>query len=162
MPLSVGGQPVVTVQQPAWRSVINGLITLAFVGLFGFGLSTFYDWTYVVVLILVVALPIALGLLFRPKFEFFDTYFQRITRRNSQQIEYSELETVEKYGNNVRITLKSRDQVRFGPRGLLIPGDPKIADGTLLSDWLRAKVPKVSSASPQDDSTVDASGVRPF
>jgi hypothetical protein len=153
----------VTVQQPAWRSIINGLVTLAFVGLFGFGLSTIYNWTYVTVLALVVAVPIALGLLFRPKFEFFDTYFQRITRRNSQQIEYSELESVEKYGKTVRITLKSRDQVRFGPRGLLVPGDPKIADGVLLSDWLRAKVPKVSSASPQqDDSTADASGGRPF
>jgi hypothetical protein len=152
VPLAVGGQPVAVVEQSPWRSIINALVYVAFIALFGigFGIQT-YDLLYVAVIAAVIAVPMIFGILFRPKFEFYESYFQRVTRRNTQQINYSDITDAEKFRNSIRISLKGQEGMRFGPRGMVIPGDPKLADGTYLSAWLKAKVPKVKPDNPETE-----------
>jgi hypothetical protein len=154
--LSVGGQPVATVQQSPIRSIVNALITVIFVVIFGFGigLASYGALIAVAILAAIIAIPVVLGFLFRPKFEFYDSYFSRVSRRNSQQIDYSEIKSVEKYRSSLRIVLKTQEGERFGPRAILVPGDPKLSDGTDLSAWLKSKVPASPQAPeiPQNDS----------
>lgn len=159
IPLSMGGQPVAVVQQSPWRSVINALVYVVFIAFFAlaFGLGA-YGLVYIAIIAVIIAVPMILGLLFRPKFEFYDSYFLRVTRRNSQQINYSDLASAEKYRNSFRVDLKSQEGVRFGPRGIVIPGDPKLADGTYLSAWLKTKIPSVKPENAGADATSPTSG----
>jgi uncharacterized membrane protein YhiD involved in acid resistance len=125
---------------------------MAFVIFFGigFGITQLGALIAVVILAAIIAIPVILGFLMRSRFEFYDSYLQRSSRTNNQQIEYSEMKSVEKFRSTIRIELKSQTDDRFRQRGILIPGDPKLSDGTDLSTWLKKKVP---SAEPQKDSS---------
>jgi hypothetical protein len=161
VPTAVGGQPVVVVEQSPWRGVINALIWVVLIAFFGIGFGfTSFDLVYVAILAAIIAVPLILSLLFRPKYEFYDSYLLRVSRRGSQQIDYSEIESAEKFRNNVRIELKNQQGVRFGPRGIVIPGDPKLSDGTDLSSWLKAKIPHKATTEtpPESNESPDLTG----
>jgi hypothetical protein len=106
----------------------------------GVGFTSYGTLIPIVVLAAVIAIPVVIGFLFRPKFEFYDSYFERTNRRGSQQINYSEIRSVDKYRSSIRILLKGQESERFGPRAVLIPGDPKLSNGTDLSAWLKSKI----------------------
>jgi hypothetical protein len=152
-PVTGGGQPVAVVRQSPLRSIINALVTVIFVVVFGIGigLASYGALISVAILAAIIGIPVVLGFLFRPKFEFYDSYFLRASRRNSQQIDYSEIKSVEKYRSSIRIELKTQEGDRFGPRGILIPADPKLSDGTDLSAWLKSKIPAPPPASSGSD-----------
>jgi hypothetical protein len=153
-PLSVGGQPLAVVQQSPLRSIINALITVAFVVFFGIGLglTSYGALVSIAVLAAIISIPVILGFLFRPRFEFYDSYFLRATRRNRQQIDYSEIKSAEKYRSSIRIELKAQEGAGFGPRGVLIPGDPKLSDGTDLSAWLKSRITPTQPAKSENES----------
>ncbi len=153
----MGGQPVAVIQQSPLRSIINALITVAFVVFFGIGigLASYGALITIAILAAIIAIPIILGFLFRPKYEFYDSYFVRASRRNSQQIDYSEIKSVDKYRSTVRILLKSQQGVRFGSQGVLIPSDPKLSNGTQLSDWLKSKIPAAQPAKADNESATE-------
>ena len=152
-PVTVGGQPVAVVKQSPLRSIINALVTVIFVVVFGIGigLASYGALISVAILAAIIGIPVILGFLFRPKFEFYDSYFLRASRRNSQQIDYSEMKSAEKYRSSIRIELKTQEGDRFGPRGILVPADPKLSDGTDLSTWLKSKIPSPPPASSGSD-----------
>ena len=133
-------QPIVTVKQSVLSGVVNALVTSLFFLFFGFsfGLGSFlYQLIYAVA---VIAIPFGLWYFFRPNFEFFDTYFKRVSRTGSQSWEYSNMESVSERRSRIMIFLKSVQGEIFGHRPITIPGNVKFA-GTDLASWLKSKIP---------------------
>jgi hypothetical protein len=135
---------------------MNALITVVFVVIVGFGVgfSSFGALISIAILAAIIAVPVILGFLYRPTFEFYDSFLQRTSRRGSQSIDYSEMRSVDKYRSSIRILLKGRESERFGPRALLIPADPKLSDGTELSAWLKSKISMSNGSQTKDDNEV--------
>lgn len=137
------GEPIAVVRQSPWSSVLNALYASFFFLIFGFGAgvgSLNILWT-ILYFAAVVGIPIILGYFLRPKYYFYESYLLKESRGSSQQIDYSEIESVSQRRSRISLLLKGSQGQRFRNRGIAIPGDPKLPDGSDLASYLRAKIP---------------------
>lgn len=140
------GSPVAVVEQSQLGSVMNALGNVIYLLIFGLGAGIAFGSEIVSILIIVVivVVPIMLGYLFRPKYEFYDSGLVRISRSGQKQIEYSQFSSVTKSRSHIIITLQG-GEANFRRGRIVIPGDPKLPDGTDLSTWLKSKIPQVQA-----------------
>jgi hypothetical protein len=155
--IQTDGQPVAVVRQSAMRNMLNALTTLVFLLLFGIGagFATGSELLSILIIAAVVGVPFAFGYIFRPSYEFYDTHFTKVSRSSRQETSYSDIQSVDPSRSGIRIVLKnkSNEVSPFRQRGVIVPGNPKLPDGSDLAAWLKGKVSpqkETDSSEPQN------------
>jgi hypothetical protein len=126
-------------------SVANSFVSTLFLLIFGFGagVGSFGLLVEIAYVVGVIAVPSVIGYLLRPKYEFYETHLIRQARGGRQQIQYSEIQTVDQRRGQILLFLKQATDMpvrMFRNSRVAIPGNPKLSMGTDLASWLRTKI----------------------
>lgn len=153
---AIGNTPVAVVQESPLGAILNVLGQTIYLLIFGLGAGIALGDEIISTSIIVafVIIPVLLGYLFRPKYEFYDSEMLRVSRSGKKQIDYSLINSVKRVRSRIVITLKENAEINTRHGRIVIPRDPKLPDGTDLSAWLESKVPQATK-SKQDDTESD-------
>lgn len=135
-------------------SALGNVIYLLIFGL-GAGIVFGGEIVSIAIIVAIVVVPLVLGYLFRPKYEFYDSGMVRISRSGQKHIDYSQISSVNKARSRIVVTLGVAEP-DFRRGRIVIPGDPKLPDGMDLSTWLKSKIPQVQTEERDESETTEA------
>ena len=152
------GPPIAVVEQSQLGGILNALGNVVYLLIFGLGAGIIFgsEIVSIAIIVAIVVVPLVLGYLYRPKFEFYDSGLIRLSRSGQKHIEYSQISSVNKARSRIIITLGD-NEANFRRGRIVIPGDPKLPDGMELSTWLKSKIPQVQ-ARERDESGMTEAG----